>query len=182
MDRFLVRPFLPVKVFVGDKECLVFHDGFFYLERLTTDEINEYLSLLKNTLDHLNEVNLTTKSYNLEFEMELRNPGILEKKVKVKVPKSGDIYIIFCKRTKLYKIGFTCSGIFSRLSQLKTANPDIEIHSHFKTDDVILTESWLHNYYKDKKVSREWYELTESDLEFIKQILTKKENDVLSND
>jgi hypothetical protein len=179
MERFLQRGYLPVKLLIEDKECLAFNSGIFYVERLTKDEINEYISLLKNTLDNLGELNLTTKNYNLKTEIEILNHGKGEKKVKV--PKSGYIYIILCKRTKLYKIGLTCSGIHSRISQLKTANPDIEIHSHFKTDDVFSTESWLHYVYSDKRVSGEWFDLTESDLERIKEILTTEEYDLLSN-
>ena len=159
---------------------LVFHNGFGYEENLSESEISELIKYMKNTLDRLNEVNLYAKKKNEDRYIENFNAHS-EKKPKIKKAKEGHIYIVFCNRSKLYKIGMTCTNPTERFKQLKISNPDIQQHSTFKTDDVVSTESWLHYVYSDKRVSGEWFELNESDLERIKEILTTEEYDLLSN-
>ena len=177
MDRFSRFDFTIEKVTLRDKTCLVFRSGYFYQKNLTEQEIYELISFLKNTLENLHEVNSYVINKNNDIQCEISNHYL--EKPKIKKVKKGHIYIAFCNRSKLYKIGLTSTDVTKRFKGLRTSNPDIELLCHFKNDDVVLTESWLHNLYKDKRVSGEWFDLNETDLERIKEILTKQENDSL---
>lgn len=66
---------------------------------------------------------------------------------------------------RLYKIGKS-KDVYSRINQLKTSNPLIEL-VHVIDKDV---ENMLHKQFANKSFSREWFNLSESDIKYIKSL------------
>lgn len=64
-----------------------------------------------------------------------------------------------------YKIGSTrAKNINSRLRQLQTGNSsELYIKESFETEYPFKLEKMLHNYFKDKNLILEWFELSEAD-------------------
>ncbi len=78
-------------------------------------------------------------------------------------PDSGYIYLIR-EEEKMFKIGFTKRDPIKRLSELQCANPrELILFNFFKTSSMKI-EKRIHKEFKHKKVNREWFNLSESDL------------------
>jgi hypothetical protein len=78
-------------------------------------------------------------------------------------------YLIFDKLSKLTKIGKT-KDLKSRLSTLSTGNLNLEIVLFSKGD----FENECHVLFKDKKVDKEWFNLSLEDVEGIEEIFFNK--------
>lgn len=65
----------------------------------------------------------------------------------------------------LYKIGFTRREIQVRINEFKTGNasPFILVDS-FQSKWGTKIEAHLHKFYRSKKISGEWFDLTEDDV------------------
>jgi DNA-binding CsgD family transcriptional regulator len=89
----------------------------------------------------------------------------------------GYVYIIsselgFCK------IGRT-KNVAARMTQLKSMPLKVDLIHTIACEDEVKFEKELHERYKDKKKSGEWFSLTEDDIEdlkLIKEIKTNGEN------
>lgn len=88
-----------------------------------------------------------------------------------KPTRAGTVYVMRDTVRGFYKIGFT-TNISNRFAALKTANPAIEITTHYPGS--ISDERKLHKMFTvlDKHVDREWFELDDSDLDLIKEFFT----------
>jgi hypothetical protein len=66
---------------------------------------------------------------------------------------------------RLYKIGYTKRPIEKRIKEIKTGNgSDIYLVESFKSIWGTKIEAQLHKFFKLKKVSGEWFDLTEDDI------------------
>ena len=67
----------------------------------------------------------------------------------------------------LYKIGITKRAVSERLKDFKTGNPnDFNIvHVYVAENYAHTIESTLHRRYKTKRVSGEWFELNQSEVD-----------------
>ena len=83
-------------------------------------------------------------------------------------PKTQAGFVYLLKSGPYYKIGVS-TNVDKRIEQLATLPPfDIElVHTTYDTDMYAL-EKDLHNLYADKRKNGEWFELEESDVEYIK--------------
>ena len=79
------------------------------------------------------------------------------------------LYVIFNKNTLLYKIGVT-NNIKNRFTQLKNQS-GCNLHLVFEIrfecgydENKTIAEAYLHNYFKDKRRSGEWFNLDARDL------------------
>ena len=77
---------------------------------------------------------------------------------------------------KYYKIGKSIHPQ-KRLKQLKTANPNIEIVDTSK----LVDEKDLHNLYKHKNITLEWFDLTNEDVNEIKSLFKDSEAHIKIN-
>jgi len=79
-----------------------------------------------------------------------------------KPPKAGWLYVIRCQN--LYKIG-VATDVDKRLRQLAKPIP-FNLHLIHKSYyyDVIAAERHVHRRYRHKRVTGEWFQLTEEDL------------------
>ena len=78
-------------------------------------------------------------------------------------------YLIFDSLSKLTKIGST-KDIQSRMCTLSTSN--LNLHLIYCTDANV--EKLLHKIYKDRKVKKEWFQLTFQDVENIIELIETK--------
>ena len=81
-----------------------------------------------------------------------------------------------CDDIKRYKIGVTSAkDPNKRLKKLQTGNPNkLSFRSLFETDFPFKLEKLMHDFYKEKNILNEWYELTREDIEDFLTICEKK--------
>jgi hypothetical protein len=80
------------------------------------------------------------------------------------------VYVLIDKNTRYYKIGRSKNPLI-REKTLQSEKPTIEmIYSH---DARIKDEKVLHDYFKSKRVRGEWFDLSGSDLQYIKEYFNK---------
>ena len=104
------------------------------------------------TLNH-NRINQIT---TCEFESQPR-----------KNARDGVVYVIRAGQTNLYKIGRTIN-IDRRLRQLQMMNSQpLTIVKLIQCHDAIATETNLHQKFKLNRRQGEWFELSESAIEFL---------------
>lgn len=75
-----------------------------------------------------------------------------------------------------YKIGSTrAKDVNRRLKQLQTGNAsELYIKETFETEQPFKLEKMLHNHFKYKNLSGEWFELSEADTEAFRGICEEK--------
>lgn len=87
-------------------------------------------------------------------------------------PQSGYVYLLH--HNGLHKIGVS-SNVLKRLNQISPKMPyEVSLVHCIKTPDMFALESALHEKYADKRANGEWFELSESDVEYIKSIGGKR--------
>jgi hypothetical protein len=68
--------------------------------------------------------------------------------------------------SKIYKIGFTKRNVESRIKEFQTGNAsEIKIVETFKSKWGTKIESFLHRKFSNKKISGEWFNLNELDVD-----------------
>lgn len=99
---------------------------------------------------------------------DMQNPVYEKRPPSQKREKKCIVYVMRDTVRGFHKIGITKS-LSSRLSQLKTANPAIEIVTHYNGIDT--DEKHLHSVFKEmgKHIDGEWFELDSEDLELISE-------------
>jgi hypothetical protein len=78
-----------------------------------------------------------------------------------------NVYLICAEfeERRLYKIGYTRRDVSKRIKELKTGNgSEMYIIDSFKSKWGTKIESQLHEIFKNKKVSGEWFDLNEEDV------------------
>ena len=90
------------------------------------------------------------------------------------------IYILNEEGTSNYKIGHTKNSIKSRIKGLQTGNSNkiIEIYS-FESPFATKIEHSLHFQYSIYNKNGEWFELTENQLDTIKNLIEKMNSNLL---
>ncbi len=93
----------------------------------------------------------------------------------------GCVYIGKGTNDQHYKIGRTGDVQGTRKKQHRTANPSFEYHLVIETEFSSEIESRLHSYFGSKRVegTKEWFKLTVSDLDKIKDLSDGYENELL---
>lgn len=91
----------------------------------------------------------------------------------------GTVYLLEAEGTGNYKIGYTTLTVKERLAQLQTGCPDklIITKSYLTTIPTIL-ETSMHNAYRGKWRSGEWFELNIDDVNNFKPLCEKLETNI----
>lgn len=87
-----------------------------------------------------------------------------------------NVYLICAEveENKLYKIGYTRRSINQRIKEFKTGNAsDFYIVDSFKSKWGTKIESRLHNLFRSKKISGEWFDLNDEDIKTFKDMCNK---------
>lgn len=80
------------------------------------------------------------------------------------IDRSGFIYVLRSGETNRFKIGLS-KNVPGRLESLQTGNPEtLSLVCTFPAIDVFTKEQELHKRYEAKKITREWFKLTEEDI------------------
>ncbi len=81
-----------------------------------------------------------------------------------------------CEDSDHYKIGVTSfKDPNKRLKKLQTGNPNVlSFRGLFETNFPFKLEKLMHDFYNEKNVLNEWYELTREDIENFLPICEKK--------
>ena len=114
-----------------------------------------------------------TKPFLIEFErllpiLKQREENYNKKQEKKEKYKNEEGFIYLIKSNNMYKIGKT-KNIKTRIQSIKTSTPFLlEIVHTQKYINYHKIEKHLHTEFKDKRVSGEWFNLTENDIEYIK--------------
>jgi hypothetical protein len=88
------------------------------------------------------------------------------------------VYVMYCKSTGWYKIGSSHHAT-GRESTFKTANPTLELYLQIPTatrESASSLETTLHKYFDTKRVKREWFNLDENDLTYLRNT---QENNII---
>jgi hypothetical protein len=94
-------------------------------------------------------------------------------------PIPGDIYVVKDNGTGYYKIGMS-GNVRQRIKALNTSTPcGIETILIFGSPDCALDENNIHKMFSDKRISGEWFELDDKDIDKIKQHRLSNTEDIL---
>ena len=87
----------------------------------------------------------------------------------------GFVYLIADNEGR-YKIGSTrAKKVDKRLKQLQTGNAsELCIKETFETEHPFKLEKMLHNHFENKRLSGEWFELSEADTKAFRGICEEK--------
>ena len=75
-------------------------------------------------------------------------------------------YLYIIESNAGFKVGYT-TNIESRIKNYKTYLSDFDVVFVHNGDDCFEIESYMHEYFRSKKISGEWFELSDSDLVYI---------------
>ncbi|MGF2618471.1 GIY-YIG nuclease family protein [Rossellomorea vietnamensis] len=129
---------------------------------------NQIFSTLKSS-DLLVEKYFKPEMWNQLKEFEEAEKEREIKREKRKEPKPGFIYVIQ-EEGGFFKIGKSVNPV-TRLKTLQTSHPrPLQLVHVIEVEDMKSIESKLHDLFESKRLSGEWFELTEEDVEFLKGI------------
>lgn len=129
---------------------------------ITAREYYELLNKVGRFYENINDDDI--EKFNKKVNAELHNELIAESKhVKDKPKKQGYVYFVQADGQH-YKIGGT-SNLKSRIENLQVASPnDLNLIAWIETDDWQKKEKQAHEYFNDKKIHGEWFDITLSEI------------------
>ncbi|MBD2414515.1 hypothetical protein FACHB389_31500 [Nostoc calcicola FACHB-389] len=83
-------------------------------------------------------------------------------------PKPGYIYVVHAINTDRYKIGKSVNPNNRLVSLSKQAPYKLKLLFSFAVQDMSKAEKQLHQYFIDKQVNSEWFQLSNDDIEYLK--------------
>ena len=149
--------------------------GYFIAEHnqiVQLHDLMELLEFVKPYYDRLTEQEIDAiNQETVRRQREYRQQSWADYSSK---SSSNSGYVYLLKAGPYYKIGVS-TNVDKRIEQLSTLPPfDIELVHTIYSVDMYALEQDFHNLYADKRKNGEWFELTDSDVEFIKGF---KDND-----
>ena len=144
---------------------------------LNLTEFLAYNFIIQKEVKTPKELQLLLSDFNFKKDTcyrifkSLSEKGLINYELK-NLSTNGSIYVVLCNRTNLYKIGFA-RDVVKRVKTLKTANPSISLC--FSVENVQMSdEKILHETFKNKRISGEWFDLMAIDLIYIKNFKKSK--------
>jgi hypothetical protein len=135
---------------------------------------NRFIKIKNLKLDpsrYLDEYDRDELWYEMDGDKLLLEQEKRREEDKKRKPIPGDIYIIKDNGTGYYKIGMS-RNVNQRIKSLNTSTPrGIETVLIFDSSDCVLDENNIHNMFSDKRISGEWFELDDKDIEKIKEYI-----------
>lgn len=132
--------------------------------------------LMTYAFKHKSEIDVYNQKRMIELEEELNGcVGTAKKESRTTRSKGGYVYLLECGRK--YKIGFS-KDVERRIHQLDTRpfKLNLIVKSKF-ISDAYDREQELHEYFADKKVDGEWYEFSDHEAQYAKEIIEGLEED-----
>lgn len=136
---------------------------------LSYEEINELKGELQKLADLYEKEGVTTFDI-IETNIDLKANRFKELLIpksenSISYHKKGIVYLIKKSKSKLYKIGIT-RNISNRVSQLQSSSGEkMEvIFYHSDVENYSDVELSIHNFFKNRRVLGEWFQLNNSDI------------------
>lgn len=132
--------------------------------------------LMKYAFKHKSEIDVYNQKRMIKLEEELHGCIRTAKKESQTIrSKGGYVYLLECGGK--YKIGFS-KDVERRINQLDTRPFKINLiaKSEF-ISDAYDREQELHEYFVDQRVDGEWYEFSDHEAQYAKEIIEELEED-----
>lgn len=170
VNRKTIECYWPHHMEDANAMYLIHNNGYY----LTKEELQEFVLKLNNAIEcydsfGIGEFNSQIKkeredqiqqAYNQYHETN-NNTKLTRKNM------TGSVYFITYDN-KYYKIG-KAKQLKDRLKVFSVEMPgNIEVFHVINSEDMWLTEKLFHDYYADKRVNGEWFNLSVEDLNYIK--------------
>lgn len=142
---------------------------------LTKKELKWFILRLCNAYKKYDEIdidneNILIKEYQQEQlrKMNLANDNYRTESKPPRKKTEGHIYFITYDN-KYYKIG-KAKNLKNRIKVFSVEMPgEISVTHTVHSKDTWLTENLFHEYFKQKRIKGEWFDLSEKDLEYVKK-------------
>ena len=130
--------------------------------------------LMKYAFKHKSEIDVYNQKRMIELEEELHGcVGTAKKKSKTTRSKGGYVYLLECGGK--YKIGFS-KYVERRMHQLDTRPFKLNLVAKSKyLSDAYDWEQGLHDACADSVIDGEWYEFSESELQWVTKTISELE-------
>lgn len=146
---------------IEGKKYALFFNGMYHL-KLNINWLTELKEYIDNTLENIDKVNSMTN----EFDEKTLNCVLGNSQPKKKViKKKGFIYLMIDTANGYTKIGFSRNPKH-RERTLQSEKPTIELI--WKKEGTTKNEKELHEIFSHCRLRGEWFNLTRSDIELIK--------------
>lgn len=96
---------------------------------------------------------------------------------KKRVPREG--YIYFAEANGKMKIGRSIKPE-DRIKDLSNANPDIKLVNQFHTFDAYGVELLVHQYFENRRIDREWFDINKDDIQTLYEEIDCTEGEIPS--
>lgn len=155
------------KIIRNHPKAIFYHDGEECLRNqfggiITAREYYELLDKIGYFYENVNDDDI--EEYNKAVKVELHNELTADRKRSENKPKSlGYVYFVQAD-DQHYKIGGT-SNLESRMKSLQVASPnDLKLITWLVANDWPEKEKQAHEYFDDKKIHGEWFDITASEI------------------
>ena len=130
--------------------------------------------LMKFALKYKNEIDIYNQKRKIELEEELTGYVKTAKKESRSVrSKGGYVYLLECGGK--YKIGFS-KDVERRIQQLDTRPFELNLVAKSKfISDAYDREQELHEYFAENRIDGEWYEFSDHEAQYAKEIIDEME-------
>lgn len=130
--------------------------------------------LMKFALKYKNEIDIYNQKRKIELEEELTGYVKTAKKESRSVrSKGGYVYLLECGGK--YKIGFS-KDVERRIQQLDTRPFKLNLVAKSKfISDAYDREQELHEYFAENRIDGEWYEFSDHEAQYAKEIIDEME-------
>jgi len=163
-----VRLLIPKAKLCGALEWAGWYD-LEYLCRASTEKLQEWINEYQEYASQDESIAHMINGLYEEIERRDSNkPREKTKQISKTQTRKGFVYLLKCDR--YYKIGMSKS-VTDRIKQLSTQPPfDIELLHTIQTNDMYGLESTLHQKFSEKRKTGEWFNLDDSDIEYIRSL------------
>lgn len=130
--------------------------------------------LMKYAFKYKSEIDVYNQKHEIEFEEMLNGcVGTAKKESRTARRKGGYVYLLECGGK--YKIGFS-KDVERRINQLDTRPFKINLIAKSKfISDAYDREQELHEYFADNRIDGEWYEFSDHEAQYAKEIIDELE-------
>ena len=138
---------------------------------LSSKFLYQAVQLLGNFADETYEFEFDNKIGRFKIDGSIPSDEVCDQVQKE--PLQEYVYLLRCKRTGYFKIGFT-KNFQTRFRTLRTSNADIELVFTEKGYNAFENEQHLHRIFAKHRISGEWFSLNDEQVEQVISYIKNK--------
>lgn len=138
---------------------------------LSSDFLFRAKTLLEEFADETYEFEFDNKKGRFKIDGSSSSDEIYIQEQKIHLPEY--VYLLKCKRTGYFKIGFT-KNFQTRFRTLRTSNADIEVVFTERMHNAFENEQHLHAVFAKNRISGEWFSLNGEQVEQVISYIKNK--------